>query len=300
VLLQNISTRAQVLTGDNVMIGGFIITGADASTPKKVVIRAIGPSLSNATPPVPGVLADPVLELHQTIGGTEEILASNDNWKTNSAADQMTITDSGLDKYNAMPISDLDSIIVATLPSVDPNVIGSGEYTAIVRGQGGVTGVALVEVYDLDDPTTTTTELANISTRGLVGTGDNVMIGGIIVGPASNAGEVIVRAIGPSLADAGVADPLLDPTLTLFDANGDTLASNDNWKTNSAADQMTITDSGLDKYNAMPISDLESIIVATLPAGGYTAIVSGVGATTGVGLVEFYHIPTLPAPAAKQ
>ena len=281
-LLRNISTRDSVLTGDNILIGGFIVTNrtitGGASMPKTVVIRGLGPSLATGIPPVAGTLADPVLTLTMPDGTT----ITNDNWKDNSAGDQTIITDSGL-----APGSDLEAVIVATLTPVDPNVAGSGMYTAKVNGFNDGTGVGLMEVYDLDDPLTTTTELGNISTRGFVSTGDNVLIGGYISGPGTNDGKVLIRAIGPSLTDADVPGALQDPTLELFDGNGNSIAFNDNWK-DTASDEILAT--GL-----APTLDAESAILTAQAAGNYTFIVRGINTTTGIGLVEAYHIPnTLP------
>ena len=258
---QNLSTRVDVETGDNAGIGGFIITGTD---PKLVVIRGIGPTLADLG--LDGTLADPVVELHDSTGA---IIATNDNWMDNSSEDQTTLIENGLD-----PRHDSEAAIVKTL---DP-----GLYTAILTGKDDGTGVGLVEIYSLDDPSLTG-ELANLSTRGLVGTDANVMIGGVIIGPAGGAdASVVVRAIGPSLP---VPNPLLDPVLELFNGDGDLIKTNDNWMENSAEDQATLTDDGL-----APTNDLESAIVADLIAGLYTAIVSGKDATTGVGLVEIYHV----------
>lgn len=255
---QNISTRLQVLTGDNVGIGGFIVTG---TTPKRVLIRGIGPSLTALG--IQGVLADPVLELHKPKG----IVLVNNNWKDTQQTD---ISATGL-----APTNDLEAAIVSTL---DP-----GSYTVILSGQGGGTGVALVEVYDLDAGITS--QLANVSTRGFVGTVEDVMIGGVIIGPqgAPNA-TVAVRALGPSLADANVSGPLQDPTLELRDAQGALVAFNNNWQDdqNQAASLQAI---GL----ALP-DGLESGIYTTLPAGNYTAIVAGNNGGTGVGLVEVYNV----------
>jgi hypothetical protein len=257
------------MTGENVLIGGFIITGGNASTPKEVVIRAIGPSLSN----INGPLQDPTLQLLDFNG---KQLAFNDNWQDGFAVDE-------LNRLGLAPAADAESAIVAHLPSVDPSIPGSGNYTAIVRGKGATTGVALVEVYDVDDPATTSTELGNISSRGLVGTEEDVLIGGIIIGPNGNSGEVVLRALGPSLADKGVTGVLEDPTLELVDANANQLAFNDNWQDGFEVDE-------LNRVNLAPTEDAESAIVATLGAGGYTAIVRGAGGTTGVALVEAYHI----------
>ncbi len=253
--LLNISTRLRVETGDNVMIGGFIVTG---SAPKTVIIRAIGPSLL-----VPGKLANPTLELF----GPSGLIASNDDWM--DAPNQQEIIDS-----NLAPTNDLESAVLTTLPG------GTTAYTAIVRGAGEGTGVGLVEVYDLN--ATDDSELANISTRGFIQTGDNVMIGGFILGGGADDATVLVRAIGPSLAP-GVSDALADPTLEIRDINGALVSSNDNWK---EPNQTEIEATGL-----QPQEDAESALLETLTAGAYTAIVAGQGGTTGVGLVEVYRLP---------
>ncbi len=250
--LANISTRLRVETGDNVLIGGFIITGA---APKKVIVRAIGPSL-----PVPGKLENPTLELH----GPGGLITSIDNWR--EAPNRQEIIDSQLP-----PSDDLESAILTTLPAN-----GTG-YTAIVRGGSGGTGIGLVEVYDLDP--TVDSELANISSRGFVQIGDNVMIGGFII-LGTGTQKVIVRAIGPSLPVPGA---LVDPTLELFNSNGVVIASNDNWRSDQEAEIIAST--------VPPTNDLESAIVATLPAAAHTAIVRGKNGTTGVALVEVYALP---------
>lgn len=275
-LLLNISTRCDVLKDDNVLIGGFIITGG--TTNKTVVIRAIGPSLAEAG--VAGVLANPFLELHDSTGA---LLASNNDWKDNDAADRAALVAAQL-----APANDLESAIIASLPPHDDSVAGSGLFTVILRGNSGGTGVALVEVYDLDAPLTSTSQLANISTRGFVSTGDSVLIGGFISGPGSDDGKVLMRAIGPSLANAGVSGALEDPTLELFDANGDSVAFNNNWQ-DTAGDEIVGT--GL-----APSEDAESAILTTQLAGAYTVIVRGANDSSGVALVEAYHLSdTAPA-----
>jgi len=242
--LANISTRLNVLTGDNVLIGGFIIGGPDN---KKVVLRAIGPSLSNPPFNLRGVLADPTIELHDA---TRAIIATNDNWKDTQQAE---ILATGL-----QPTNDLESAIVMTL--------APGPYTAIVRGKNGGTGIGLVEAYDFD--LAANSKLINISTRGFVDTGDNVMIGGFIVGGGGSA-TVVVRAKGPSLSNPpfNLTGVLQDPTLSLFDANGVIITSNDNWKDTQQAE--------LQATGLAPTDDHESAILVTLPAGGFTAIVRG-------------------------
>src|SRR3954451_10524568 len=196
----------RVQGGDKVLIGGFIITGND---PKKVIIRGIGPSLSG----VPGVLSDPTLELHQ--GDTT--LAVNDNWKvaSNGSSQQAEV-----EATTVPPTNDAESAIVMTL--------APGSYTAVLAGKNGRTGVAMVEVYDL--ATGANSQLGNISPRGFVGTNDNVLIGGLIVGGGAADGNarVLVRALGPSLAGFGIHDSLQDPVLEVHDANGGTIASNNN------------------------------------------------------------------------
>ena len=251
-VLANISTRGLVETGDEVLIGGFIVTG---TTPKEVIVRAIGPSL-----PLTGVLADPVLELHDA---TSALIASNDNWRTDDEAEILAT--------GVAPTNDAESAIVATL--------NPGSYTAVVSGANGGTGVGLVEVYDLDQ--TVDSKLANISTRGFVGTDNNVLIGGFIV-LGNNAAGTIVRAIGPSLTSQNVADPLQDPELELHDSYGTLIASNDDWR----SDQQ----SAILATDIAPTDDAESAIVQTLGPGAYTVIVSGKNDTTGVALVEVYGL----------
>ncbi len=211
--------------------------------------------------PVSGTLADPILELHDSTGAT---IAMNDNWQ--DSADEQAIIDAGFD-----PADENESAILTTL---DP-----GLYTTIVRGVGGTTGAALVEVYDLDR--TVDSKLANISTRGLVQTGDNILIGGLIVlGDADT--DVLVRAIGPTLGAAGVANALADPILELRDKNGALITTNDNWKDTQQAE--------IEATNLAPTEESESAILATLSPDSYTAIVRGKDDTTGVALVEVYNL----------
>jgi hypothetical protein len=253
----NISTRLNVGTGENVLIGGFIITGNDA---KKVIIRGIGPSLEQSG--VANFLADPVLELHASDGS---LISGNDNWKDTQ---QTEIEATGIP-----PTNDLESAIVATLLP--------GNYTAILSGKNDTTGIGLVEVYDL--ALTANSQLANISTRGFVLTGDNVMIGGFILGgAATDTNRILVRALGPSLTQAGITDALADPTLELHDGNGTLIQSNDNWKDTQQVE--------IEATTIPPTNDLESAIVAVLSPGPYTAIVRGKNDTTGVALVEVYHL----------
>ena len=255
--LINISTRLNVLTGENVLDAGFII---NASGTKRVLIRGLGPSLSDLG--VEGALADPIIELHDSSG---TLLIENDNWKKNQ---QSEIAATGL-----APSNDAESALITTL--------GAGSYTVIERGKLATTGVGLVEVYDLGagfGP-----ELGNISTRGFVDTGNNVMIAGFITASSTGgSGQVLLRALGPSLGDFGVANPLADPMLELRDGNGAVIATNDNWKSDQ---QAAIEATGL-----APPDDAEAALVATVAPGAYTVIESGVGGSAGVGLVEVYNL----------
>lgn len=255
--LKNISTRLKVLSGDNALIGGFIITGV---APRNVILRAIGPSLTGLG--ISGALADTVLELH---GPGTFVTIINDNWKDTQQSE--------IEATGIPPGNDLESAIVATLPP--------GPYTAIVRGKNDGTGVGLVEAYDLDS--TTDTQLANISTRGFVDTEENVMIGGLIAGPASaGSGRVLVRAIGPSLTNFGVPNALQNPTLELHDGNGGLIASNTDWRDTQ---QLAIEATGI-----APTDDNEAAILSVLSPGSYTAIVRGEDNGTGVALVEVYNL----------
>jgi len=248
--LGNISTRAAVDTGDNVLIGGFIITG---TLPKTVIVRAIGPSL-----PLTGQLLDPTLDLYNSLG---QIIASDDNWK--DQPNEQDIVNSQL-----APIDDRESAILM--------ILSPGAYTGIVRGTNNSTGIALVEVYDLDFAGDS--KLANVSTRSFVQSGDKVMIGGLIV-VGNVAQKVLVRAIGPSLPVAG---SLPDPILDLYNGDGALLGSNDNWRDTQEAEIMAT--------NLPPVNDAESALIQTLAPGPYTAIVRGKDDTSGVGLVEFYSL----------
>jgi hypothetical protein len=260
--LLNIATRALVQSDPDVLIGGFIVTG---SAPKKIVIRALGPSLGMVG--VANSLADPVLELHDSTG---QVLAANDDWEQTTNAGDIPVS--------LRPQRSAESVLLTTLAP-------GAAYTAIVRGKGAMTGVALVEVYDLNPEDGCV--LANISTRGLVGTANDVMIGGVIVGNGTATSTVMVRGIGPSLTEAGVSNALADPALELHDGNGATLVGNDNWKTRSDG---TSQQADIETTKIPPTNDLESAIVITLPAGNYTAILSGKTGGAGIALIEAYNL----------
>jgi hypothetical protein len=253
----NLSTRGLVLTGDSVLIGGFIITGAE---PKTMVLRALGPSLT--TFGLSGVLNDPVLKVYNS---SSALIATNDNWQSDPG--HFTVEVNGL-----APANQLESAIVQTL--------APGAYTVIVTGKNLGQGIALVELYDLSQQSNS--KLANMSTRGSVGALDNVLISGFIVGDVGSA-TVVVRAIGPSLAASGLSGVLSDPKLTIYDSTGTAIVDNDNWQDN--VNSIDVQKNGLAPPNA-----LESALVLHLPAGAYTAIESGADGGTGIGLVEVYTL----------
>jgi hypothetical protein len=256
--LANVSTRARAGTGNDVLIGGMIIQGG---APKRVIVRAVGPSLEDVG--VAGSLADPTLELYD---GSGQSIGFNDDWKTGGQRAE-------IEQTGVPPGNERESALVMTLPA--------GNYTAVVRGANGGTGVALVEAYDLDP---NSSRLVNISTRSNVSIGDNVMIGGFIIG-SEQPTKVMVRAIGPSLSQATppVQNALMDPSLELRDGQGSLITSNDNWV--NSPQQQQIQQSGL-----APSDGRESAIIATLPKGSYTAIVRSSDGRPGIGLVEVYRL----------
>ena len=264
--LTNISTRALVKTGSGVTIAGFIVTGTAA---KQVVIRGLGPSLGQPPFNVPNVLADPTLDLHNSTSS----IATNDNWQSASNSNQIPV--------NLRPSDSRESAILITLQP--------GNYTAILAGKNGTTGVGLVEVYDIGSGAFA--QLTNVSTRGFVGTGDNVMIGGIITSGGNGSTQVVVRGLGPSLTQHGVPGALADPFVRLFDGNANLLASNNNWQTTITGGIITSDQvSAIQNSGLAPTQPSESAIIATLPAGQYTAILSGNGGGTGIGLIEVFKL----------
>ena len=257
----NMSTRLRVETGQRVLIGGFIVTGTAL---KQVAIRGLGPSLTGSG--LGNVLVDPTLELRD---GSGSLLVQNDNWQDNPAhAAQLT----GL---GLSPQDPNESGLVATLQP-------GASYTAIVAGANGGSGVGLVEIYDVNP--TANSQLANISTRGFVQTGDNVMIGGFILGSGGSGPGIVIRGIGPSLAQFGLSNLLADPALQLRDSNGALLIANNNWQDDPASAAQ------LSAHGLAPQNSLESGIFGSLPPGAFTAILAGTNAGIGIGLVEIYNV----------
>ena len=249
----------RVETGDNVGIGGFIITG---TAPVHVLIRAIGPSLA---PGIPDPLADPVLELH---GPGAFVTITDNNWRDDPAQEALIIA-SGI-----QPSNDLEAAIDAAL--------SPGTYTAIVKGNNNTSGVGLVEVYDLSSAVPA--KLGNISTRALVSTGNNIVIAGFILGSGSGNDRVVARGIGPSLTAQGVPNALADPVLELRDSNGTLLVANNDWQDNP------VQASELMAAGLAPSNPLESGISRTLAPGLYTVLLAGQDNGTGIGLVEVYDL----------
>ena len=253
----------QVGTGDNVAIGGFIING---NSPKKVMLRGIGPSL-----PLAGKLNDPMLELHNSAG---QIIGRNDNWRVSQIGGVVTADQSADIKASGLaPSDDHETALIATL--------SPGSYTAVVSGTQNTSGIGEVEIYDLDIEANAV--LANISTRGFVDGGDNVVIGGFITdGSTYGRSKVIVRALGPSLAQFGIANPLNNPFVTVYDQNGNYVAANDNWQDPNEPE--------ITSYGLAPKDPREAALYLSLPGGNYTAVVTGNG-ETGIAIIETYNLP---------
>jgi hypothetical protein len=249
----NNSTRLRTGTGNDVLIGGFIIAG---HTKKKVILRGIAPSLKINGAPIPGVLPDPVIELHRSDGTT---VATNNDWKDTQ---QTEIEASGL-----APADDREAAIAASL---DP-----GDYTVVLSGRNNSTGIGLVEAYDVEQ---NSARLLNLAARGRVQTGDDAMIGGVILG-GPDYSRMIFRGLGPSIPVTG---RLADPVLELHDGNGAILSSNDDWQQDQRAEiQMSAL---------APADDRESAIIGNFAAGQYTVILRGKNETTGIGLIEAYKL----------
>lgn len=259
----NLSSRAQVGTGSNVVITGFVI---QEGAPKKVLLRAVGPSLSPFG--ITGALSDPQLQL---FNNENLMILSNDNW---SSADQSV--QSGVGAFS-LPINSKDSVVVATL--------APGAYTAMVKSVTSTgTGVALLEIYELDG----SNRLMNLSTRANVGTGGNTLISGLSVSKSQGARKVLIRAVGPTLTEFGVSGALVDPTISIADSSGRQIAGNDNWYTN---DNKTLTDAftKAGAFSLMPNSKDSALLLDLMP-GNYTILVNGVANTSGVALVELYDL----------
>lgn len=252
--LANVSTRLFVQGGDNVMIGGFIIAG---DSPKDVILRGIGPSLTAMG--VPGAMNDPAIWLYDSTGA---VIGTNDNWQTDQ---RELIEDTGL-----ATADDREAALISTL---DP-----GAYTVVVKDETGTPGVALFDAFDLDP---SSSQLVNLSTRGRVEIDDRAMIGGFILG-GDQPTEVILRAIGPSLGQAGIADTLIDPNLELYDGQGSMLLRNDNWRSDQEDE--------IQASQLAPTDDRESAIIVTLNPGAYTGIIRGADNSTGIALFEIYKL----------
>ena len=275
--LQNLSTRGQTLTGDGVLIPGFVING---TADKKLLIRVVGPGLVDFG--IAGALADPILSLKRNVGDTTVDIASNDNWGTNTNAAKIAAITTSLGAFELVS----GSADAALLVDLEP-----GACTVVAQGVGGGTGVSIAEIYDADLPSAES-RLVNISTRGFVGTGESIMIPGYVVSPESSL-KLLVRAVGPTLGSLGVADTLADPQLRVLRDNGDgtttEVAGNDNWNSvaNPAATASAAVAAGA--FELIDGSKDAALVVHLLP-GVYTVQASGVGGGTGNALVEIYAL----------
>ncbi len=253
----NFSSRGAVGSGDSSLIGGFIITG---DTPVTLILRALGPSLAGFE--VSGPLANPTLALYDSLA---HVIATNDDWQNDAGAAQIS----------AEGLAPSDALESATLQTLSP-----GAYTFVITGVGGASGIGLVEAYNLSP--LASSRLANLSTRTFIGAGENALISGFIIGQV-DSNSVAIRALGPSLSTHGVSSPLSDPTLTVYEANGTAIATNDNWQ-----DDPCVLD--LQKNGLAPTNSLESATILKLPAGAYTVVVTGADGGSGVGLIEVYDL----------
>jgi uncharacterized delta-60 repeat protein len=273
-LVGNVSTRLPVGTGDNVLIEGFIVQGTAGST-KKIIVRAIGPSLTGFG--VTDALANPTLEIHDA-NNANAVVATNDDWRVTQIGGLITTDQSAqISASGLAPGNDLESAIIANL--------APGNYTAVVRGAGNSVGTGVVDAYDISSASPA--NLANIATRGLIQPGDGLMIAGFIVQNA--AGRTVVRAIGPSLAAFGITNALPDTTLQLRDVNGAIVVENDDWKIRSSDGSSQQAE--LEATHLQPTDDREAAVVTTLPPGQYTVHVRGKPETKGTGVVQVYFLP---------
>lgn len=266
----NLATRLRVGSSDNVLIGGISITGNEA---KKMLIRGIGPSMAVNGVPVTGTLADPTIELHDAGGAT---IATNDNWKVDDQTHQSQ--QAMIEATHIPPSNNLESALVRTL--------APGIYTVVLRGKSDAPGIGLIETYDLD--TGTDSEMANSSARGFIENGDNVMIGGFILGARPGGTTLLLRGIGPSLSSFGLTNVLPNPALELHNANGTLLIKNDSWKVTDATSESQ--EAAVKATTIPPSNDLEAAIITRLGPGAYTVILKDKNGASGIGLLETYNL----------
>jgi hypothetical protein len=264
--VSNLSTRTQVGTGTNIAVVGFVVGPGPSKT---VLIRAVGPGLSSFG--VGGTLTDPRIDLYDS---ANKLVASNDNWSTTTVNGATTFSTVGA--FN-LGTGSRDAALTATL--------APGSYTAQVSGVANVSGIALVEVYDV----TGTARLMNLSTRAQVGTGSGILISGLVVAPGGGTRKILVRAVGPTLSSFGVSGFLADPAIAVIDSGNTQIASNDNWASNNAA-ALTSAFSQAGAFALGANSRDAALLVDLQPGGSYTIQVSGVGNTSGVALVEVYDL----------
>ncbi|MCX6953653.1 MAG: lamin tail domain-containing protein [Verrucomicrobia bacterium] len=274
--LTNLATRATSLADANALVPGFVITGTGT---KRVLLRNVGPTLAGFG--VAGALADPQLTLKRYDTGTQTYVdvATNDNWGTTTALTTLTNTAASLGAF-ALTAGSADSALLVDLPA--------GQYSASAGGANGGTGIALLELYDADTAATPTAKLNNISTRGFVGTGTNIVIAGFVISGAG-AKTLLIRAVCPTLTGFGLAGVLADPQLAIYRSD-QAILTNDDWSAGAAPATTSSVATQVGAF-ALPTGSKDAAFVVTLPAGAYTVQVSGTNATTGLALVEIYEAP---------
>ena len=272
-VMLNLSTRGNIGAGDSVLVAGFVVSG-DVS--KQLLVRALGPTIGAGPYNVPGVITDPMLTLYDS---NNTVVASNDNWSTDANVPSASSSAGAF----ALPDGSLDAALVATL--------APGAYTASVSGVGGATGVGLVELYDVIQPSAFSDDkLVNVSTRGQVGAGNNVLIAGVIIN-GTTPKRMLIRAVGPTLSNFGVTNSLADPTLRLVrQDNGAVVRANGDWQKGNDATEMARVAAEVGA-TALPSGSKDSALLITLPPGVYTAIVDTGDGSEGIALVEVYEVP---------
>jgi hypothetical protein len=283
--LANISTRGVTSGGDNVLIGGFVVSGT-AGQSRQMLIRVVGPTLANAPFNVSGVLQNPRLEVYAGNSATPTL--TNDDWGNQAAgAAQVTLVQQAINRAGAFPFSgpnSNDAAVVATLPP--------GTYTVQAKGPANnpnASGVVLIEVYDVTQGGQAGPRASNVSTRGTVGTGANILIAGFVVNGGASR-RMLIRGAGPTLAALRVSGVLADPRLTLIDqSTGQTIRTNDDW---ASGEDAAIIAQAATAAGAFPFasSSKDAAMIVMLPPGAYTVQLAGVNNGTGVGIVEVYDV----------
>ncbi len=268
----NMATRGVVGAGEQALALGFVVGG---DSPRDFLIRAVGPTIGAAPYHVGGVLADPQLAVYRQQGA---ILSSNDNWEDAADSAVIAATSAGVGAF-ALNAGSRDAALQVTL---EP-----GLYSARATGAENGTGVALVEFYDVTSGPSGGT-LLNVSTSARVGTGDEVLIPGLVL-RGDGTRRLLVRAVGPTLADYDVDGVLPDPHMTLV-KDGQVLATNDDWGQGTDVAEIKAVGAAVGAF-PLPDQSRDAVLLATVPAGAYSVVLRGVGDSTGIALLEVYLVP---------